>query len=74
MSEKIGKSLSVEQTQYLKKLKVSVKELVKDIADFRADYEKNGPMVGNRSKRECSKIVPVKTVEWMESSTVIVKE
>ena len=45
MSEKIGKNLSVEQTQYLKKLKVSVKELVKDIADFRADYEKNGPKV-----------------------------
>ena len=38
MSEKIGKNLSVEQTHYLKKLKVSVKELVKDIADFRADY------------------------------------
>lgn len=45
MSEKIGKNLSIKQTEYLKKLKTNVKELVKDVADFRADYEKNGPMV-----------------------------
>jgi len=29
----------------LKKLKTNVKELVKDVIDFRTDYEKNGPMV-----------------------------
>jgi len=45
LSEKIGKNLSVEQTQYLRTLKVDIKELVRDITDFRADYEKNGPMV-----------------------------
>lgn len=45
LSEKIGKNLSVKQTQYLKTLKTDIKELVRDISDFRADYEKNGPMV-----------------------------
>lgn len=45
MSEKIGKNLSIKQTEYLKKLKTSVKELVKDVADFRDDYKRNGPMV-----------------------------
>lgn len=52
MSEKIGKNLSVEQTQYLKKLKINIKELVKDITDFRGDYEKNGPMVEGISPKE----------------------
>lgn len=45
LSQKIGKNLSVEQTQYLRTLKVDIKELVRDITDFRSDYEKNGPMV-----------------------------
>jgi dynein heavy chain, axonemal len=45
LSEKIGKNLSVKQTEYLRTLKMDVKELVKDISDFRGDYEKNGPMV-----------------------------
>lgn len=45
LSEKIGKNLAVEQTQYLKTLKKDIKVLVKDITDFRTDYEKNGPMV-----------------------------
>ena len=34
------KKLSIQQTEYLKKLKINVKELVKDAADLRADYEK----------------------------------
>lgn len=38
MSEKIGKNLSVQQAEYLKKLKTNVKALVKDVQDFRADY------------------------------------
>lgn len=29
----------------MKTLKTDIKELVRDISDFRADYEKNGPMV-----------------------------
>jgi hypothetical protein len=45
LSEKIGRNLAFEQTQYLRTLKKDVKILVKDIADFRSDYEKNGPMV-----------------------------
>jgi hypothetical protein len=45
LSEKVGKNLAVEQTQYLRTLKTDVKTLVKDITDFRSDYEKNGPMV-----------------------------
>lgn len=52
MSEKIGKNLSVQQTEYLKKLKTNVKALVKDVQDFRADYEKNGPMVEKISPKE----------------------
>ena len=52
MSEKIGKNLSSHQTEYLKKLKTNVKDLVKDVADFRADYEKNGPMVEGISPKE----------------------
>lgn len=52
MSEKIGKNLSVKQTEYLKKLKTNVKELVKDVSDFRSDYEKNGPMVEGISPKE----------------------
>ena len=52
LSEKIGKNLSVEQTQYLRTLKVDIKELVRDITDFRADYEKNGPMVEGISPKE----------------------
>lgn len=51
LSEKIGKNLSVEQTQYLRTLKVDIKELVRDITDFRADYEKNGPMVDGISPK-----------------------
>ena len=31
--------------QSLKTLKTDIKGLVRDIADFRGDYEKNGPMV-----------------------------
>jgi hypothetical protein len=38
LSEKVGKSLAVEQTQYLRTLKTDVKTLVKDITDFRSDY------------------------------------
>ena len=45
LSEKIGKNLAVEQTHYLRTLKKDIKILVKDITDFRSDYEKNGPMV-----------------------------
>ena len=45
MSEKIGKNLSIKQTEYLKKLKTSVKQLVKDVISFRNDYQENGPMV-----------------------------
>lgn len=45
MSEKIGKNLSIKQAEYLRKLKTNVKDLVSDVATFRADYEKNGPMV-----------------------------
>lgn len=45
LSEKIGRNLAVEQTQYLRTLKKDIKILVKDISDFRGDYEKNGPMV-----------------------------
>lgn len=52
MSEKIGKNLSIKQTEYLKKLKTSVKELVKDVGDFRADYEENGPMVVGITPKE----------------------
>lgn len=52
MSEKIGKNLSVKQTEYLKKLKTNVKELVKDVSDFRNDYERNGPMVEGISPKE----------------------
>ena len=37
-SEGIGKNLSIKQTEYLKKLKHNVKELVSDVTDFRADY------------------------------------
>ena len=37
--------MAVGQTQYLKTLKKDIKTLVKDIADFKTDYEKNGPMV-----------------------------
>jgi hypothetical protein len=29
----------------LKKLKTNIRELSKDVVEFRADYEKNGPMV-----------------------------
>lgn len=36
----------------MKKLKTSVKELVKDVVDFRADYEKNGPMVEGITPKE----------------------
>lgn len=52
LSERIGKDLSVQQTQYLKTLKTDIKELVRDISDFRADYEKNGPMVEGISPKE----------------------
>lgn len=52
MSEKIGKNLSIKQTEYLKKLKTNVKQLVKDVVDFRNDYEKNGPMVEGISPKE----------------------
>ena len=52
LSERIGKDLSVQQTQYLKTLKTDVKELVRDITDFRADYERNGPMVEGISPKE----------------------
>lgn len=44
-SEGIGKNLTVKQTEYLKKLKNNIRELAKDVVEFRADYEKNGPMV-----------------------------
>ncbi len=37
-SETIGKNLSIKQTEYLKRLKGNVKDLVKDIAEFRSDY------------------------------------
>jgi dynein heavy chain len=52
LSEKIGKNLSVKQTEYLKTLKTDIKELVRDISDFRGDYEKNGPMVEGISPKE----------------------
>lgn len=58
LSEKIGKGLAVEQTQYLRTLKKDIKSLVKDITDFRADYEKNGPMVEN--------IVPKEAIERLK--------
>ena len=44
-AEKLGRELSVKQTEYLKRLKTKVKYLIKDVTEFRVDYEKNGPMV-----------------------------
>lgn len=58
LSEKIGKNLAVEQTQYLRTLKKDIKVLVRDITDFRADYEKNGPMVEG--------IVPKEAIERLK--------
>lgn len=51
-AEKLGRDLSVKQAEYLKRLKTNVKELIKDVSDFRADYEKNGPMVEGISPKE----------------------
>ncbi len=36
----------------MKTLKTDIKESVRDIADFRGDYEKNGPMVEGISPKE----------------------
>jgi dynein heavy chain, axonemal len=58
LSEKIGKNLAVEQTQYLRTLKKDIKVLVRDITDFRGDYEKNGPMVEG--------IVPKEAIERLK--------
>ena len=46
------KELQQKQSIYLKDLKRSVKEFIKDVADFRKDYELNGPMVENITPRE----------------------
>lgn len=51
-AEKLGRELSVKQTEYLKRLKTKVKDLIKDVTEFRADYEKNGPMVEGISPKE----------------------
>lgn len=40
-----GKELQQKQAIYLKKLKQNIKDFVKDVTDFRKEYEKNGPMV-----------------------------
>lgn len=40
-----GKELQQKQAIYLKKLKQNIKDFVKDVIEFRRDYEKNGPMV-----------------------------
>ena len=37
-SDQISNSLSIQQADYLKKLKHNVKQLVKDVQDFRTDY------------------------------------
>lgn len=58
MSEKINRGLAHEQAQYLRTLKKDIKILVKDIADFRGDYEKNGPMVEG--------IVPKEAIERLK--------
>lgn len=36
----------------MKQLKKSIKDYVKDVGDFRKDYESNGPMVENISPKE----------------------
>jgi dynein heavy chain len=51
-AEKLGRELSVKQAEYLKRLKTKVKDLIKDVTEFRADYEKNGPMVEGISPKE----------------------
>jgi len=58
LSEKINRGLAHEQAQYLRTLKKDIKILVKDIADFRGDYEKNGPMVEG--------IVPKEAIERLK--------
>lgn len=37
--------MQTKQRDYLKDLKKRIKDFVRDVHDFRKDYEKNGPMV-----------------------------
>jgi dynein heavy chain len=52
LSEQITKTLTTQQSSFLKKLKGSIKQLSKDVTDFRDDYEKNGPMVEGIQPKE----------------------
>jgi dynein heavy chain, axonemal len=54
-SERISNNLTVKQAEYLKQLKQNVKQLVKDVQEFREDYEKNGPMADNIEPQEANK-------------------
>jgi dynein heavy chain len=51
-SDQISNSLSIQQADYLRKLKANVKQLVKDVQEFRTDYERNGPMVEGIEPKE----------------------
>jgi dynein heavy chain, axonemal len=51
-AEKKQKDLQMTQSVHLKNLKKSVKEFIKDVQDFRKEYELNGPMVENIKPRE----------------------
>jgi len=46
--------LQLKQSIYLKELKVSIKQFIQDVTDFRKDYELNGPMVDNISPKEAT--------------------
>lgn len=46
------KELQQKQSVYLKDLKRSVKEFIRDVAEFRKDYEANGPMVEHIQPKE----------------------
>jgi len=48
------KELQLKQSIYLKELKVSIKQFIQDVTDFRKDYELNGPMVDNISPKEAT--------------------
>lgn len=45
VSENKGKELQLKQKDYLRDLKQKIKHFVKEVSEFRQDYEKNGPMV-----------------------------
>ena len=45
VAEEVADALSAIQGIYKKQLLHDVKDFVKDVKEFRADFEKNGPMV-----------------------------